>query len=238
MQYPILKVDSSPLALVMAVDINTISYMPCDRAEWEEDAVMMIVRPLDKTDEPFMSSLKLSSTVILAHRLEVALCSMQRIKSIFTADGGPSWEIRAVKKRRDFNQTWEMSFAGTSADQLAELRARRLLLNESPARESRDINEITRELFVGGHETLIRIERSPFPELYKHYRSDPLRFLHVAWITGVMQLLLSGTVGEIHRLELSLTDSVLSVVFKGKRRKQYQNVEAYEISVTGRLILN
>ena len=232
-----LKTSMSPLVLILGAEINTTAYLPYDEIDWQSNAVRVKVRPLDNSDEVLLNQLSNSWNVIVAHRYKAALCRLVSKNSRFLANNNGQWELHLEIKRDDFTPTMEMSFAGTSADKLAEIRARRLLLNENPAKESHDINDITRELFIGGQETLVRIERSPFPKLWEAYRSKPQLFLDVAWINSVMQLLLGACVVEILKLELSLQDATLSVDFQGRRRKYYQNVPAYEIRVRGSMSL-
>ncbi len=132
----------------------------------------------------------------------------------------------------EFTSSIEPGFGGTSADQLAELRTRRLLLNEDPSKDTRDMNQILREVLLRG-QGVIHIERSPFPILFRHYGSNPQRFVEIAWILAMMQVKLSGTVVQVERMTFDLEGTKLRINFVGVRQKKYINAPAPRISVQG-----
>ncbi len=105
--------------------------------------------------------------MIVGYQYNVAIGRL--VEAIQNTEKGKSqWELRLKEECAEFGPSFEIGFAGTSTDELAETRARRLLLNENPAKDTRDINEVTRELFVQGMETVLRVEKSPFPTIYRH----------------------------------------------------------------------
>jgi len=132
----------------------------------------------------------------------------------------------------DFISSIEPGIGGTSADELAEQRARRLLLNENPAKDTRDLNQVFREVIVRG-QGLIHIEKSPFPILFQHYGSNPQRFVEIAWIVAMMQLRLSGTIAQVERMVFALEGTGLNVDFIGRRHKKYSNAPAPKMSIQG-----
>jgi len=124
-----------------------------------------------------------------------------------------------------------------SADQLAEQRARRILLNEFPAPIRNDWNNAFEETLRRGMQTVLQPKGSPFPQLFDRYANDPMIFLETAWITAAMTLKMSGAVAEVTTLSLALDGLTLSVTFTGKRRKQYTNQPASTITVAGNCLL-
>jgi hypothetical protein len=127
----------------------------------------------------------------------------------------------------------EMGFGSIGIDQLAEMRARRLLLNEYPVRETNDLNEVTKDLFIGGQGTMIRIQGSTFPALYQNFGIDPTKFLQIAWIEAATLLVMSNCVTEVIELKLRLVLDALEISFRGRRRRQYVNNDPYEITIRG-----
>jgi hypothetical protein len=132
----------------------------------------------------------------------------------------------------------EINLGNTSADELAEIRGRRLLLDEKPAQESSDINEVTREVFVRGLESLVRIKRSPFPTLFRQYGDQPEKFLAIGWVYAATMLRLSNVVEHVLRLRLSLTGNTLEVDFAGTRKQVYQNRPPHEVNIKGKCVLD
>jgi hypothetical protein len=137
----------------------------------------------------------------------------------------------------------EPAFDKRSADDIADLRARRLLLNEripgDSGRMADEWNSGMLEVLVRGLNTHIEVKGSPFPGLFKAIGSDPEYFLVVARLFGILFLYLSATVDRIHRLDLRLErPGVLSVRFEGQRPRRYVNVEPPILKVEGRCDLH
>jgi len=135
----------------------------------------------------------------------------------------------------------EMAFIDYSPDQIAAMRARRILLDEKISGWDSDgkmtvdkLNIATLEAFVQGIGTPVRVTQSPLPSLYKIAKKNPSDFLAYARLLSVLWLRLSGVVEYIYRLDLSMkSDSELEVDFEGKRARAYVNVEPTTIKVEG-----
>ena len=152
---------------------------------------------------------------------------------------GERWTIRLTPVEKEPPLGMEMGFGDLSADKLAELRAKRLLLDEKlePVPGEDQLNEQTRELFVRGWEAPMRILQSPFPPLYKELSDNPEAFKEIARLIAVLMLRLSWTVETIVELKLSLEGDKLHVLFRGKRRKVYVNREPTPIAIEGTCLL-
>lgn len=157
---------------------------------------------------------------------------MEDIEHLLRA-GEDQWSLRLRIERSDFTPNMEMGMQGLSAGQLAEQRARRILLNEYPEPDPNDWNNALEEVLRRGLQTILQPKASPFPPLYERYAKDPMMFLETAWITAVMTLKISGAVAEVTTLSLTLDGPNLGVKFTGKRRKQYANQPATTITFTG-----
>jgi hypothetical protein len=216
---------------------NGIVYAPAEAVDWSIHEASLVLAPDSPEDQSFLAGLQPSTgALIIGHGHRVGICEVLENRYTYGA-GAARFVLRVRVRRSDFTPPIEMSLGGTSADKLAEMRARRLLLNEKPYVETRDINTITEEIFIQGQETVVQVTNSPFPELYQHFGSDPTKFLSVAWITAAAYLKLSACVVEVVTLQLSLirmgVPLGLNVSFKGRRKKQYQNRPAHEVIVEG-----
>lgn len=119
-------------------------------------------------------------------------------------------------------------------DRIAELRARRILLNDQldPAEPGYDVLED----LVRGCEIPCDFEvlRSPLVELYAHWRGNPADFLEEARLAAVHQLHLSGTVEHVLLLELTWAGAArVAVNFKGQRPRHYRNADPDQIEIRG-----
>jgi hypothetical protein len=103
----------------------------------------------------------------------------------------------------------EMGMQGLSADDIAEQRARRILLNEHPYTESKSrgagfYNDTFKEVLLRGVNAASQPTGSPFPGLHEQYGRQPTKFLEIAWITAVLLLETSGVVAEATGLTVTI----------------------------------
>jgi hypothetical protein len=149
-------------------------------------------------------------------------------------------EVR--RSSSDYGVFMEPSLNDWSADAIAEMRVRRILLDESlPQPAGGDyggkLNAATLEVFVRGMSSPVKILRSPIPALY--YSPDMPQeqrtaFLAVARLTAILFLRLSGAIETVEQLALELgDDSTLTVAFAGLRPKKYANAEPVRIAIQG-----
>jgi hypothetical protein len=132
----------------------------------------------------------------------------------------------------------EMSFSNYSADAIAEMRARRILLNERQAHEAGGtvglMNDSMLEVLIRGLNTPFEAKKSPFPEVYRLIGAEPAYFVAVAKLFAQLMLYLSATVDRILRLDLELlSQGRLAINFEGQRPRRYTNVDPPVISVAG-----
>jgi hypothetical protein len=136
----------------------------------------------------------------------------------------------------------EMSFGGLSADQIAEMRARRILLNQPPPHVPGDselafLNRSLLDIFVSGTDGPLQVKESSIPKLFQRFSSNPDLFVTLAKLTSVMLLQLSHTVEQVLRLEMRLEGNVLHIVFAGRRARRYMNVDPHIMHLSGTLDL-
>jgi len=132
-----------------------------------------------------------------------------------------------------------INFNGYSAAQIAELRARLLLLNETPSiPEKNNLSQIN-SLVEGGYNNAVNIKKNIFPDLWKKVKIPPSNFLSHARLVAVYYLKMSWTVEEILELKLGpIKDNVMSVQFRGQRKSPYINQEPAVIQFKGTCPLN
>jgi hypothetical protein len=230
--------NSSEFAMLWQTELSQVVYVPAVRVNWSSQEADLLLEPEGPADESFLTAMQPSSgRTIIGYKYHVGICELLENKFSYEDKQTRLW-LRAAVRRADFIPPTEVALGGTSADKLAEMRARRLLLNENPYVESRDINAITRELFIGGQGTVVRVQQSPFPQLYMQYGSSPAQFLGIAWIHAIVLLKLSACVADVTELQLTLLGNSLNVSFNGRRSKQYRDRPPYEIQIRGACLLS
>jgi hypothetical protein len=137
------------------------------------------------------------------------------------------------------NMIGEIAYGRYSADQIAELRARRILLNERLRADNTSdftaqLNEATLEVFVRGNDSVLKIRESPLPALYGDTSDDPAGFLVAARLVATFYLRLSNTVEHINQLEMKIASpGRLQVQFSGTRSRAAVNVRPSVITILG-----
>lgn len=237
------ELTTSPRVCILDPDQNLQAYIPVIECTWDQREATVTVQPDDPTDGPFLDGLRDSRrSIFVAFKHNIGKCRVQNVIHTHKA-GIDQWAVHLNIEESDFTPTMEMSLQGLTADDLAEQRARRILLDEYPFVEGKGrgadlFNDVTRELFVQGINVPIKPKRSPFPALYERYGHQPNKFLEIAWITAVLLLKTTGVVAEVTRLKLVLNGAEFLVSFAGKRRKQYTNKPVAVLAFDGALNLS
>ena len=132
--------------------------------------------------------------------------------------------------------TIELGHAQYSANQLAELRARRILLDEQVVHGDieKDLNAAALETLIRGMNSPIKATRSPIPMIFNDLKTDPPRFESIARLFCVFFLLASGAVAVVRKLSIKIaSESQVRIEFKGIRHREYENAPPFEITVDG-----
>ena len=132
----------------------------------------------------------------------------------------------------------QFSTGGYSVDQIAEMRARRILLDESLDEYFASGNDLNRQLLdkaiQGGYDSKFQIMQSPLPSLFSVFKGKPTEFAEAARVYCVLLLLLTHTVSYIDKLAVELRSSnKLYVSFKGSRPPHYSGEEPSLVEVEG-----
>jgi len=128
----------------------------------------------------------------------------------------------------------EFNFNDYSPAQIAEFRARFLLLNEIPSLQNNNKFSQIDSLLEGGYGNAVKIRKNIFPDLWKKVKIPPSKFLPHARLVAVYYLKMSRTVEHILELKLGLIKgNVMSVKFRGQRKSSYINQEPTVIQFQG-----
>ena len=206
--------------------------MPADSAE--HDATFRSLQPTHfGRQEP----------IPFAHQNTGAIARVMEAKRMST-NGQNFWEMILVLDERNSGFLSEMTVNGVSADQIAELRARFILLNEKPFRTDKptsrlNLNEGLIEAYVSGVNSPVKIEAGVLPVLWENVNKDVASFLPLARLMSVFNLISSNTCEYILELTMGpVVNEKVHIKFKGQRHRQYSNVEPYIISFEGDCELN
>ncbi len=183
-----------------------------------------------------------SNTLACAYREYASWVTPQDI-----VETSSHWEIRLSSDTRRHNYDFfdETTVNGIPPDQIAKMRARRILLDEkledvNPALIPNDVfSQSMLETYIRGmssssHEPRLQVTESAIPKLYQQLRQTPERFKKYARLVSILHLKLSNTVENVLQLDLELLGPTqLQVRFKGIRPKFYSNIPASTIEFEG-----
>jgi hypothetical protein len=125
----------------------------------------------------------------------------------------------------------EASVNGYSPNEMAELRARLLLLNETPV----NLKEDYLLHHISGFNSQITVEKGIFPDLWAKMKRSPDLFLRKARLAAVYQLKMSNTIEHILDFRLGLIKNrQLSVSFRGQRKNNVYSGNPHVIEVKGK----
>ena len=219
-------------------------FIPVQNAHWSSTEIVLDLIPELSGETVFLRSLRDSIRNPFVQRNKLALALQENAAwvspkdiSQITSDSQTIWRIVLTEDSNDQNSLFqEVMYNNISPDQIAERRARRILLDE---KLSGLMNDPGLESFISGgflsqHNNIIEVSKSPIPDLYRSLRQMPERFQKSARLISVIYLKLSNTVEDILLLDLKfLSSQQLQVRFKGHRPQRYPNEEPSIIEVNG-----
>lgn len=233
------------LVLIMTPEGNLL-FVESERVRAGGEAITMNLLPTDSRDAAAIDSLSryirrdpvglaFGSKAMYA-RVESVTHDFVGRRDLWTVELKPDQEL--LHGQRMYG---EINLSGVSADEMAELRARRILLDEKLFGAggvyrgmTNSLNQGLLEHSVQGRDGGLQIKGSPFPKLYAGMGDDPETFLAYARLYAVVLLILSNTVESIQQLELHVRGAKeLSVKFEGQRAAYYSNEPPTQIKVKG-----
>lgn len=202
--------------------------------------VSLSIVPLTSREAGAITEFERSRVPIGLAYNETALMVRMRSLEKIIEQGREVWHLEfEVDEQAMSGGVFEFNLSSFSAEQIAELRARRLLLNEKLSQSiGMRPNDLTLQLIensvAGGSNHEFAIMGSPFPGLFSEMKDETSRFLEAARLTAVLLLLLTRTVHSIDNLDLRMhSPTELSVNFKGTRPPRYAREDPLEIAVDG-----
>ena len=247
----VVEKDTTEYVLLVSEDGKSY-FIPFQNARWDSTEILLELLPESPEETAFLRTLRrhINTTfardahIALALREDAAWVKPQEI--VETASGSQIvWKVvfNEERQRQNANPLGEMTFGSLSPDKMAEMRAKRILLDEKLEALSGDFqnpigpaglfNEATLEMFVRGGNGF-QISASPIPPLYRFIGKSQGQFEKFARLTSILYLKLSNTVEEILQFDLKLLNSnQVEVKFKGRRHRRFANVEPYIFQVNG-----
>lgn len=226
--------EATELVLLQTEDATV--FCPADSVSVRGDSIEMVLRP-DPAHAAFLSDLtpRFGKRRLWLAFADSAVRGVAESVERSRERGEERWHV-TIAKDTDRGDPMEMGTTNFSSDRIAELRARRILLDERPPSEASPWfrPDPTLEMLVAGLGGGPEIERSPLPALYTAWSGSRADFLAAARLMAVLTLNASHTVEHILELTLSWSgESELAVRFRGRRRKVYSNQPAPEIRFEG-----
>lgn len=225
--------DYSSIVLISSPKGKNL-FVPAERIE-SADTLRLDLVPSNPRERAFLANIANERRGQIFAAYDVTAIS-GRIESIsHTRTGGKEhWNVEVKPEKPSW--AMEVSLQNLSADQIAETRARRILLNEKPRKDRHggDLNDTMVESFISGYSATIEVKESPLPALFRDLKSETSFFLVAARLVCVLWLSLSGVVEHVFELDLQMQgDNALDIRFEGQRHRQYANAEPAIVRVEG-----
>lgn len=245
-----IRSDPIEYTLFLAEDGKT-HFVPVKNAQWGSAEIQLDLIPESSEQSTFLDSMRrgLNSPYLKVDRFAFAFkdgAVWVGTKDVAQTTLGTQtiWKVVLEEENteRNFDLFDNVAYGNISPDDIAEMRARRILLDEKPSQNRSDFRGIVDDGFLESlisnesrtRELGLQIQQSPFPELFRAIGKEPDKFTKIARLVAVLLLKLSNTVEDILKLELDFSDSGrLRVEFKGRRPRVYDNVEPPIIEVNG-----
>ena len=239
----VVEEDSTEYVLLNSED-GKLYFFPVQNTRWDSTEISLELLPESPEDTAFLRSLRSHISEVFARDVHIALALREDAawvkpqEIVETASGSQIvWKVvlNVERHRKNGNPLGEITFGSFSPDKIAEMRARRILLNEKLGELPQDFqnqtgtaglfNEVSLEVFVRGSNGF-QISASTIPFLYRSIGRTVGRFEKFARLISVLHLKLSNTVEEILKLDLKLLNpEQVEIKFKGRRSKRYVNVD-------------
>jgi hypothetical protein len=167
-----------------------------------------------------------------------------RVKNVEAHSVGDQqvWTLTLAPEQTVYGGGWSEGSLGVggktySADEIATLRAGRILLNDPPGMPKRpglDIQNYLLETHIQGTGTNMPIEGCTLRSVYAAHKQDSKVFLPVARLAAIYALKAGDVVEQILELSLgTVQGGKCHVKFRGRRRRKYSNVEPHVIQIEG-----
>ena len=235
---PNATVCESSGAWVMVGDL----FLPSESVSQHGDRILIEVRPRSTEENTAIQRLRprhgRGDPVAFAHGDDALVARVSEITSR-SAGGQQVVTITLAPEDVTFGgHGMEPSVQGQTAEQIAEKRAGRLLLNVPLAPKSKgrsgSVDDFVESYIRGASGTRYAAERAVIQEIYAAHKADPAVLLPLARLKLFYAMKASDCVEQVLELRLGpINDGKCHVRFRGRRARRYSNVEPHVISVEG-----
>ncbi|MDE2889026.1 MAG: TIR domain-containing protein [Gemmatimonadota bacterium] len=242
--------DLVEFTLFLSEDGKT-HFVPAKIAHWGSTEIQLELIPESSEQSTFLDSMRkgLNNPYLMVERFAFAFkdgAVWVRTTDVAQTTSGSQTVWKVVLEEENSERSNDLfdnvAYGSISPDDIAEMRAKRILLDEKPSQNRSDFRGIVDDGFLESlisHESRTRehglqVQQSPFPELFRSFGKEPDKFRKIARLVAVLFLKLSNTVEDILKLELDVLDSSrLQVEFKGRRRSASDSADPPIIEVNG-----
>lgn len=216
---------------------------------WDSKEISLTLSPATSEQEAFLCSLRREQHDMFAFAFrDYAMWAKPVEVAQISTEGTTVWEVRLIEDTTGKvykNRKKKVFFENLTFDQIANMRAKRILLNEKLDTASATLNHanvfnrMLLEYQIRGelsseHGNRLQVLTSPIPALYNQFKSKPKTFTKLARLVSVLYLKLSNTVDDVLQLDLKLvTPTELQVKFKGRQSPKNINVEPTLLELEG-----
>ena len=247
---PIVEDDSGEFALLGSEE-GKLYFFPIQDVRRDSTETSLELLPESPEDAAFLGTLQNQLSARFAGRSPTLTCAYREYASWVTlqniVETSSYWEIllNPDSRGQNHNPLSEMSLSSFSPDQIAEIRARRILLDE----KLEDVNPVLRQrnvhdqqfleacihgMSTSSHELGLPVTASPIPQLYRQFGQNLERFEKFARLISILFLKLSNTVENVLQLDLELLGPTqLQVRFKGIRPRFSSNIDPSTLEFEG-----
>ncbi len=192
----------------------------------EEDAALALLRPDRWQGKSIRFAFRNEAWSV---RIKSANCESEGRDNV--------WTLEADIEQLNYGGTAvsEMSTTGYTADDVAKLRAGRILLNDPSPAATPNLKNLTLEMLIGGMGGQVRADCCPLIELRKSWKGSERAYLECGRLLSVFYLKMTNTVESVLELSLGPLEAKrkLPVRFRGLRKKIFTNRDARAIELEG-----
>lgn len=240
---------------------NGIPYfIPFQKVCWNAMEISLTLCPTSSEQTAFLSSLRTRlhnvpdgssidqlGTIAFAHQEDAAWVKLREVTQIST-ESETVWEVHLKEETVNSaykHRTEPVILTQLTLEQIADLRAKRLLLDEKLDAASSSLTQTTvfdqmlleaqiRGELSSQYGNRLQALSSPIPELYQYFRNTPERFKKFARLISVLYLKLSNTIDDILQLDVELLNSAeLQIKFRGRRSQSDVNEDPIFLEFEG-----
>jgi hypothetical protein len=144
------------------------------------------------------------------------------------------WTLTLRASRRPSGFATEMTVNGVGPDEIAKMRAGRILLNNPPPRSDGAFeHDSLLESTVSGGTNKYQANECVVQEVFRNHNKVE-EWMEIARLKAVFLLKITGTVEHVIELVLGpVRGNKIKVSFKGRRAQRYSNREPETIQITG-----